>query len=196
MIYMAVHLPVMQRGLGLADWLAMQASMLGETATHQGYNAYALVELTNNPVWWFLRPVGYADFVLDQGSPVVFIGLTNPLVWMAVLPAVYFLIRRALQERNRKFGLVVVLFCASYLPFVLASRPIWVHSGFPAISYGVMAVAAMCTTLLPGKARYVYLVLAALVAIPLYLLAVGKGFEYDSLRWIVELYRPAVDKGL
>jgi dolichyl-phosphate-mannose--protein O-mannosyl transferase len=195
-VYMATFIPVFARGFDFGDWFSLHLSMLAETAQHKGYSAYALQEASNKAYWWFLKPVGYADFVIHEGHPVVFVGLTNPAVWLLAWPAVVLLGLRAYRDRAVELGLPVVFFAASYLPFLFAGRPIWVHSAFPTFSYALIAIAALVTTRLPRKVLWVYVGLVALLAIPLYLLALGKGYDTSWLRWIVEMYRPAADRGL
>ncbi len=195
-VYTATFLPLFARGFGFVDWVSLHLSMLHETAHHQGYSAYALHELTNNALWWFVHPVGYAEFVIRHGQPTVFVGLTNPAVWMLAWPALIVLAVRAYRERALELALPVAYFAATYLPFVLVTRPIWVHSSFPAFTHALIAIAALVTRLLPRKLLWIYLAVVVLLAIPLYWLALGKGYDSSWLGWIVEMYRPEADRGL
>lgn len=195
-IYLATFLPVFARGFDFGDWLSLQLSMLSETAGHVGYSAYAMHEESSKAYWWFLKPVGYADLVIYANHPIVFVGVTNPAVWLLAWPATIALGVRAFRERSIELALPVIFFAVSYLPFLLAGRRIWVHSAFPSLAHALIAIAALLTARLPRKALWAYFGLVVLIAIPLYALAVGKGYDSPWLRWIVEMYRPAADRGL
>jgi dolichyl-phosphate-mannose-protein mannosyltransferase len=183
----------LQRGYDMGAWLASQKIMYAENLVHKGANqAFAQVQ-DHNPLLWFIRPVTYADFQMIQGRPSPVLGVSNPLVWLLTLPAMGCLISTFKRTSWRYFPLVALFWC-SYLPFALTKRLIGVNSSLAVTPFAFMAVAMVVTALTGGKrnrARYLgaYVGLVILIAIPLYAMAIGMGYE-TFLQPIFELYRP------
>ncbi len=199
-IYLASFYPWFQRGHGLAEWIELQRSMLHETQTHRGYNPY-LPTIDHRAYLWFLRPVYYIDVGFGPGDPVLLIAITNPFVWLLTWPAIAYLAYRARKDRLESQWLLLALFGASYLPFLLlpARRPIWAHTAFAVLPFALMAVAYLLTEASDGMRRrrkllLAYVAVASICAAPLYLLATGKGLDVRPLRPIVEVFRPAEER--
>jgi len=187
----------LERGYDMGAWLTSQKIMYAENLVHKGANqAFAQIQ-DHNPLLWFIRPVTYADFQMVQGRPSPVLGVSNPLVWLLTLPAMGYLIYTLKRQNWRHLPLLALFWC-SYLPFALTKRLIGVNSSLAVTPFAFMAVASVMVTLTGGK-RYrncylgIYLGLVLLVAIPLYAMAVGMG--YDSfLQPVFELYRPANER--
>jgi hypothetical protein len=97
-------------------------------------------------------------------------------------------------RRRAELVYLALLFMATYLPFALTSRPIWAHSALSVVPYGFAAVGgALAGGWLGVRDRWIYLALVAALAIPLYFLATGAGYDSALLRPIVEFYRPSFD---
>lgn len=197
-VYLLTFLPWFLRGYGLADWVTLQKAMFIETRHHAGYNPYGY-EVDIKPVLWFLKPVAFADFAMGDAAPVVLLGISNPLLWLPTLPAMAWLLRRAMAGRDAVQGYLIALFATSYLPLAISRRPIWAHTSFVVISFAFIATALLLSVLWdksPGMKRSVkaYIFLALLVSIPLYLLSTGKVREGSPLHPVLELYRPSNER--
>jgi len=193
-VYLATFAPWFARGHDLAEFIALQRALATEQAVHAGFNAYGWIE-DHRPGLWFLRPTFFADFAVGRGEPVVLLAITNPIVWLATLPAMAWLLRVGWRERSERSLAVVALFVATYLPFVLVPRPVWVHSAFAALPFALTAVAwgvVRVAQARPRPARWLaaYVAAASLAAVPLYLLAIGEGLRVGPLRSVVERVRP------
>jgi len=198
-VYLLTYLPwILHRGYGLADLLELHRFMLGESLVHQGFNPL-ITENDTKPLLWFVRPSGFADFVMQGDRPVIFVAVTNPLVWSATLPALLLVAREALKQRNLNLAFLLSLFVVSYLPFLKVNRPIWVHSALAVAPFGFMLI-AHAALLIARKVRRgtvtlaIYGALVLITAAPLYLLVIGKGYHNVLLQPIVERYRPAVER--
>jgi len=202
-VYLLTYIPWFGRGYGLMDWVNMQQTLLMKMTTHRGNPMDQTIDIA---AWqWFLRPLGYANFVFHEGRPFVTIAYSNPLVWLLVLPATVFqswlLIRKKVAgEEARGVLFILVLFVLSYLPLAVSTRPIWLLSSLATIPFAFMVVALSITNWVKnvnwGKralAGYIAVVLVSSAA--LYPLATGKGKHYDYLSPIVERFRPAFEGG-
>ena len=181
------------RGYDLSEWLSTQKLMLAENLVHQGANPEMLQVQDHSPLLWFVRPVGFADFLMNGNEPVVVLGISNPLVWLLTLPAVAYLMYH-IRKLDWQRLFLLALFWFSYLPFVLTRRLTEAITALTVTPFAFMAVASVIMTLIKGK-RYrsyylaVYACLVVLIALPLYLLAIGKGYG-TVMQPILELYRP------
>jgi len=193
-VYLLTWTPWMIRGHDLSDLVELHARMAAEARVHQGFNPFNL-DLPHAAWMWFVRPVAFADFTFGPSGPVPVVAVTNPLVWLATIPAVALVARRARRQRRPEDVLLVALFVATYLPFVLLSRPIWVHSALAVLPFALVAVGSAATDLARAGPRARSLVLgwallSALAAAPLLALATGHGMELGALRGLVERFRP------
>lgn len=207
-IYVMTFIPWLGRGYSLTEWVGLQQSMYRETSIHTGYKG--TIKGDSNPAVWFVLPVSWddlfdnrdsmdsrADDPSGQETVTVLMGLTNPLVWLLVIPAIVLAVRRGFRGRDEGLCFLTALFLGTYLPLLIValSRPVWVCTALSVMPFGVIAVAYLiCTWLTPVTTRknyfIVYLVLVVLVAVPLYFLATGKGLSMpiagDYLRQRIE----------
>ncbi len=182
-------------GRGMWDWLELQRIMFAEMRVHQGFNPATLATFPHQPSLWFLRPVWWADFTAGPEGHVVLVAMTNPVVWLATLPAVTFLARRGLRERRAEDALALALFCATWLPLALASRPIFANAALAVLPFAFVPIAALAVHLggsgPAARARLgAYLALVAFSSAPLLLLATGAATQLAPLRGVVERFRP------
>lgn len=193
-VYILTYLPwLLKRGYDLSEWLTTQKLMFAENLVHQGANPEMLQVQDHAPLLWFVRPVGFADFLMNGTDPVVVLGVSNPLVWLLTLPAVGYLIWQV-RRLDWPQLMLLALFWFSYLPFILTKRLTGANTSLTVTPFAFMAVALVLVRLVKEKpsrnyylAAYVGVVLA--VALPLYLLAIGKGYG-TVMQPILELYRP------
>lgn len=196
-VYSLSFLPWFERGYGFSDWLFLQRSMSGETVAHEGYNPYGF-EIDHKAYLWFIKPVAFADLARGEGGVGILLGISNPLVWLLTLPSTVYLFRRGMREGNAGAVFVSGLFWFTYVPFLIAGRPIWAHSAFSVLPMAFMAIAYALTSPIEGKrhgqkALLAYVVLVLVASVPLYLLAVGKGLDLEWLRPLVMLYKPSYE---
>ncbi len=194
-VYLLTWTPWLLGGRDLVDLARLHFAMAREAVAHGGYNPADLA-LPHWPALWFVEPVAYASFAIGPRGPVAFVFLTNPVVWLLVLPAAALAARDAWRRRNADGALLVGLFAAAYVPFVLARRPIWVHSALATLPFAIVLVATLVVRVGERLSRrraiaVSYLAAAALVSAPLYELAAGAGLEWPLLRAVTERYRPA-----
>lgn len=198
-VYLLTFLPwIVHGGNSLADLIDVHRLMAAENLVHSGFNPY----LMENDSWaylWFIKPVAWADFMMQGGTPIVLLAISNPLVWLATIPALILVTRDAWHHKNNRLFFMAALFCCSYLPLVVLRRPIWVNSTLAVapLAFILTAHAAVKISqkLQQGKVCLAaYIILVMLSAVPLYLLAIGKGYHNQLLHPVVELYRPANER--
>ncbi len=211
LVYLLTFVPWFARGYTPAEWPALQRSMFLETSQHAGYKPKLWDDRDNRAWKWFVVPSLFVDpfmnldhiwgdeevVVTPEKNVTVVLGVANPLVWLLTLPAIFFLLRRGIRQRDEGRVYLVALFCCSYLPLILSPRPIWLNTALSVLPYAIMAVGGLIWTLAdrlqrPGRGVALYLLLVLLVASPLYPLAIGKGMripffrEYLASRYLVQ----------
>lgn len=177
MIFLLTYLPWFHRGYSIGDWIGMQQALLIKMTSHKGNPMDQTIDIA---AWqWFLRPMGYANFVLSQNTPFVTIAFSNPPVWLLVLPSsVYLISRYGMSSRGKtdafhrpgsccasdnRLGstdqprqgifFVILLFIISYLPLAISTRPIWLLSSLAVLPFAFMIV-ALAATELAEKVRW------------------------------------------
>lgn len=193
-IYILTFIPWFQRGYSIPEWIFLQKAMLLESKTHTGYLSSS-IEFDHKPYLWFVKPVAFADRAI-YGKPTVLVGISNPFVWLLTIPSMIYVLYKGIDGRSFNHYFLFGLFLIGYLPFLIANRPIWAFTAFSILPYAFMAVAyAVCNaTKNMGHRKTilsVYIFLVCIAGIPLYLLAVGKGFDNSYLRPVADIYRPS-----
>jgi dolichyl-phosphate-mannose-protein mannosyltransferase len=197
--YLATWAPWFGGGRGLGDWVVLQLAMAAEATHHAGFNP-ADAEMPHRAFLWFLWPGHYASSAFGPDGPLPFVAISNPLTWLATLPAIAWLAREAWRTGTAERGLLPALVLATWLPFAVASRPIWLHSALAVLPFALAAVAAAAvgvTERAPAGRRWLaaYVIAAAVMAAPLYLLATGLAMDVPALRGAALSYRPASTLG-
>lgn len=206
-VYTATFAPWFRRGYSLAEFGALQGAMSDEMRHHQGYLPY--LDGDTKPWKWFVAPTAYRDFVFTGGfdftaAPppgeewrhvTMFLVLPNPIVWWLVLPAGAAAVWGGLKRRRPGLFFAGLLFFGSYLPLAFAGRPIWLNTALSVLPWALICVGWFAAELFPadrrhGRALRAFLLAAFLVAIPQYLLVLGKGLEVPALRPALERYYP------
>mgnify|MGYP006267915519 FL=1 len=67
-------------------------------------------------------------------------GVSNPLAWLATLPAAGWAAWRWRRAGDGAAGWLLLLFLAAYLPFVLVPRPIWPNSSLAVLPFAMALV--------------------------------------------------------
>lgn len=203
LVYFLTYIPWFGRGYGITDWIEMQRVVLTKMMTHTGN---PMDQIIDTKAWqWFLRPMGYANFVHFDGKPFVTIAFSNPFVWTLVLPSTGFIMASLLRresiisyERNGTW-FILILFIAAYLPLALSPRPLWLLSSLATLPFALMVVSLAITRLSQAavwgkKALAVYIAIVVLSSLALYPMAVGKGKHYGYLNSIAERFRPPFER--
>jgi 4-amino-4-deoxy-L-arabinose transferase-like glycosyltransferase len=194
-VYLATWAPWFAGGRDLSDWVHLQGAMIAEATSHAGFNV-ADREMPHRALLWFLWPVYYADSTFGPSGPIPIVAISNPLTWLATLPAVVWLASAARRARDPERALLPVLVVATWLPFAVASRPIWLHSALAVLPFALAAASLAATDLAertPHGRRLLaaYAVLAVVLAAPLYVMATGLAPAVPGLREITLRFRPA-----
>ncbi len=202
LVFLLTYAPWFARGYGLGEWLEMQRVLLAKMASHGGN---AMDQAIDVEAWqWFLRPMGYASFVLSAGAPAITVAYSNPTVWLAVLPATAWIAAGALRGEGRAAAAgeraVLLLFAASYLPLALGSRPIWLVSSVAVVPFATMIVALAAARLVRERPRAAWLVagwagVVLATSLALYPMATGRAADHGYLSPIVARFRPPAEAG-
>ncbi len=145
-VYLLTWIPWFERGYGLGDWLRLHGAMALETTTHVGYAGTKLPGYRGELVraWrWFVSPCYFVthDDVNPPAVSTFMAGIANPAAWLLVLPSAALAARRAIAARDRVAALLLALLAVNYLPFVLASRPIFSNSALAVAPFALAVVA-------------------------------------------------------
>ena len=166
-LYLLTYLPWFGRGYSLLDWLRFQGAMGHETATHTGYGTPRPAGFPGEVVgaWrWFVQIVYYVDVVPSAGPGAAITGVGNPLAWLLVWPAFGFTLVRAVKHADRASWVLLALFAASYLPFLVVPRPIWTNSALSVLPFAMLLVGHAAAHLWARWPRWVAGTLALTVA--------------------------------
>ena len=189
-VYLLTYIPWFRRGHGLAEWLPMQLALYDEMVLHAGYLTSS--QLDSRPWHWFIKPLmGYGNFTQIGDHPYVTLAVSNPLVWLLVLPASIYLLRS--DRDNAGVNVLQLLFWGSYLPLALASRPIWLLSSVAVMPFAFGLVGRLLGLAVPRSQRgwlLLYLGLVVVVSLLLYPMAIGRGWDFAYLRPFVARFNP------
>jgi len=192
-IYLLSYAPwFIYRGYDIGEWLVLQKVAFLENLTHKGANAFIHVQ-DHTAALWFVRPTGYADFMMNGNTPIIVLALSNPFVWLLTLPATAYFLCKIKELDWRRIFLFAVLWC-SYLPLAVSHRVTAANSALGILPFALMLSASFLVDLAKGRPhvkRYLplYLGIVILVTVPLYLMTVGKEFG-TWFQPIFDLYRP------
>jgi dolichyl-phosphate-mannose-protein mannosyltransferase len=214
-VYLLTFFPWFGRGYTMSEWPALQKSMFLETSQHVGYHPKQWEDKDNRAYRWFIVPSVFVDPFMNmdradgkeelpsmEQSVTVVLGVANPLVWLLTLPALCFVIRRGIRQREEGAQYLAALFLFSYLPLVCSPRPIWLNTALSVLPWAIIAVSWLVWTgaqrfQKPSRALALYLTLVVLVAAPLYLLAIGKGMRVPFMRgYLVQNYLGQFQKAM
>ncbi len=193
-VYLATWAPWFGGGHDIAEWLHLQHVMALEATHHAGFNV-ADTEMPHRAILWFLWPVFYADSVFGPDGPIPIIAFSNPVTWLPTIPAIVWLARRAWLERSMERAVLPTIVVASWLPFAVVARPIWLHSALTVVPFSLTAVAAAASEVLAWNEQHrrrarAFVVAAVVSALPLYVLATGNASSVPGLRELALSYRP------
>ena len=189
-VFLLTYAPWFGRGYDFAEWLTFQKATLEAMVTHSRPMIGFLAN--SHPALWFITPFySFADYVDTATRSQLAVGLGNPLVWLAVLPAAAYSLANPILRKQT--ALLQVYFWAAYLPLAMSPRPIWMLS---AVSVAPFAFGLIAPALADawerreqGRARTivaVYLILVMVTTALLYPLAIGRARDVRYLKPIVD----------
>ena len=212
-LYILTFIPWFAKGHSVGEWAALQRSMYIETSQHTGYRTDAMVDKDIRAYEWFIRPVTFRDlyFNIDtedqlrlstERNATIILAVTNPLVWLLVLPAMGYMTFRGWREGRDGLIFLSALFVSSYLPLAVVRRPIWLNTALSVLPYALMTVAFFLWSM-AGKFRNPVRILTAyagliLLVTPLfYVLAIGQGLKTPVVKeYLMKRYLSAgMDSG-
>ncbi len=185
LVYFLTYAPWFGRGYGLWDWVLYQRAVIEAMVTHT--RDFGFVKFPE-PSMWFVQPfTGFADFVVDpSGAPHLAVATGNPLVWLAVLPAVVYSF--VLKRRRGGHQILQSYLWAGYLPLALSPRPVWVLSAIAVVPFAI-ALVAMVVADIGRRVRswipYAYVAVVVVTSLLLYPLAIGRALDVPYLKPIV-----------
>ena len=187
LVYLLTYVPWFRRGYDALEWVRYQAAAIQAMITHtkpaDGWMAF------NRPALWFLQPFyGEVDVAMASAGAQVTVAVGNPLVWLAVLPAVAYSLLTPAQRRRDV--LLLLFFLASYAPLALSPRPVWMLSSvavFPFAAAVLASVAAGLSRRSGGRLVWLYGTAVLVTSLLLYPLAIGRALEFSHLQPIVRL---------
>jgi dolichyl-phosphate-mannose--protein O-mannosyl transferase len=185
--------PWFGRGYGLDEWVFMRRAVLDRMSAK--YVPLPTETNLDRSAWeWFVRPfAGYASFSVSDASPVVTVGMGNPLVWLLVLPSA--LVAATTPGLRRQTARLQTLFWVSYLPFLVAGRPIFFLTALAVApwAFGLVAVALdHLTAASPPRRRALPAYAGAVLAISVLLqpLATGDALRYPHSAALARRFDP------
>lgn len=188
------------RGHSFAEWLQLQQYLISQIMNYAG-NANSNF-LPHKAYEWFTRPSIYASFTFNEDRGYVVAALSNPFIWLLILPATIYIIYKIASDRhfsNRTLWMLLsATFFAIYATFLTTARPVWLFSAIPLlpIAYTLLAFCLVhainrmkrfgCSNLI-----YIYLVIAIFMNLALYPISIGKGLNYGYSTYLLNKYVPS-----
>lgn len=192
-IYLITFYPWFQRGYTLPEFIDMQLDVYYENQNLviESFSDYFLKSTLSSPSEWFLKPlISAALFAQDGMMGKFFVFMSNPPFWLLTFPAFGYLLYRTQREKDKFLLLVLVLFIAIYLQFVIVKRPIFLYSALVVLPFAYLAVSFLLVSLLSrlNKAHFYYTTLLTFIFLwGLYL------YPFVTSRFVpIFLYSPLV----
>ena len=186
LVYLLTYIPWFGRGYSLPEWGGYQAALVQAMANFSrpavGFRA------NDHAIWWFVQPFyGHDEIAVTAAQQIqLSVAVGNPLVWLAVLPAVAYSLLTAQQRRHD--ALLLLFFAAAYLPLALTTRQIWTLSAVAVIPFAagiVGSVTAGLSRRFGAPVAWVYGALVVATSLALYPLAIGHALDFGYLQPIV-----------
>lgn len=137
------------------------------------------------PIWYFS---GHVSDTVSEGISA----FGNPCVWWAGIVAFFYLLNRAVKQKDRKSIFLIIGYLAQYLPWVLISRTTFIYHYFTSVPFVTLMVAYSLYLLVQEKKInrklvYAYVALAVVLFCMFYPVLSGqpvnKNYVFKVLRW-------------
>lgn len=153
-VYMMSFIPYFANGYSWHDFVVLNKEIIHYNrtlrATHSRSSVWYTWPLVTRPVWMFLHNQG-------DTSRVIY-AMGSPALWWLFLPALAWTAVRWVRERLPADGVILVGFCAFWLPWAFIGRVTFMQYLLPAVPFGALAVARLVTdaaTALGKRGRWV-----------------------------------------
>ena len=143
------------------------------------------------------RPVAYyyeacdaekkerGECLVDEPNVAEILGIGNPVIWWAALPAYPLLLFFAVRDRDWRAWAILLFLLIQYLPWLPASRPLFLFYMTPAVAFIVLSLAYICWRALAkpfGRLLPAVLTVAAVFGF-LYWYPIYVGLEIPRPQW-------------
>lgn len=176
-VFTLTYYPWFRAGHSASEWFAYLGALMQSIATHS-------IQITDNAdthAWqWFVRPfVAWQELQYAVPLPRMGIAVANPVSWLAVLASavVVFVARR----KRKGDAILLGLFLASYVPLLVAGRPIWVLSAVSVLPFA-FALVGLTVDEVAHRFGGTRTAIAYVVAVSLVSAALFPGVTGDALK--------------
>ena len=148
-IYLLAYLPWFSRGYDLREFVQMQVVSFKAAGMISGVGWNPVLTRFGSAADWFIRPIitgARSNEVGTYERYSLFIG--NFPVWLLIIPSFISMLMTQLRERNDRVVLILAIFAATYIPFLVISRPIFIYSAAPVVVFAYILVALLLLRLL------------------------------------------------
>lgn len=151
-IYLLTFFPHFAKGYDLKDWTTLQKDMLQANLSLTREDLGDILGQPSKALNWFVAPT-YLRFYFYQKNQIFrsILWLSNPLIWMLVLPSISYLLYISLKKKEWNRLFIAIIFISIYLPLVVASRPIFLYSAVPLLPLAFISVSYLLSNL---KSKY------------------------------------------
>jgi dolichyl-phosphate-mannose--protein O-mannosyl transferase len=141
-VYLLTYYAWFSRGYSLFEFGQMQVDMFREMTSMAITGFKQQLAEIGSSYYWFIKPMFYA-FPLGGEGPwrKVLVMMNNPPVWLLVLPSSAYLLFLQRHRMDRKLILLIAIFAAVYVQFLLTSRPVFLYSALAVLPFALLLVA-------------------------------------------------------
>lgn len=190
-LYIFSFISWFKRGYSLPEWVQLQKLIFNETINYAGNPNSNFLP---HKAWqWFVKPTIYANFVLSENKPYVIAAISNPLIWLTVLPVITYIILKIIKAKEYIWITPVIYFLLLYLPFLISTRPVWLFSALPLtpafytlLSYTFIKISYRSS--IHNRIIILFLISGFLVNFLLYPIAIGQGLEYKYTTIVLNFF--------
>ena len=193
-VYTATYIPWILKGHSMQEFVDLQKWLVVRQHYHLP-SIYDQTILPKNPLYWFLWPTAYPEFVFFEGKPYLTVSMGNFLVWALTFPALIYCMKRWWDKKDFAMGFTLVMFMISYLPLILTKRGIYVFSSPPVIIFAFILTSYVISVLMDknkisGKLLASYLGVVVAVTALMYPMSTARALDYKYLEPVTEIYSP------
>jgi dolichyl-phosphate-mannose-protein mannosyltransferase len=172
-IFILAYYPWFGRGYTLTEFIEFIAnayySLQSDKPEHYEHSFIFLSHISAKE--WFLQPVMVGQgTMLEQGMGEFALFINNLPVWIGTFPSLVCLTVQSLRNKTLLLALPVMMFIATYMLYLLVSRPVFLYSAGTLLPFAFTAV-AICVTWLADKfgGRIYYAIVVLVLGWNLYL---------------------------
>ncbi len=114
------------------------------------------------PIWYSVSRFG------DKVSSISAFG--NPAVWLAMLPALGFVLYKGTKEKDRSVPVILLGYLGAFLPWIAITRLAFIYHYFPATVFGVLAIGYVINYLIKNQKAEKYICVYPAVVFALFII--------------------------